>query len=110
MKKYNNILESDRKSITEFLQWNDKNGCYTDENCDIEGVERMTYEDAVKYFFGVMNEDFYYNITDNIFELTYEDVIRYAKENNLYDKTMCKLEMLFNQKNIAETFYRGLLD
>ncbi|MBN1056817.1 hypothetical protein DVW05_15920 [Clostridium botulinum] len=103
-------MKNNKIRITEFLQWNDRNGCYTDENCDIEGVERMTYEDAVKYFFGVMNEDFYYNITDNIFELTYEDVIRYAKENNLYGKTMCKLEMLFNQENIAETFYRRLLD
>lgn len=101
---------NDRVIITKFLQWNDKNGCYTDENCDIEGVERMTYEDAVKYFFGVMNEDFYYNITDNIFELTYEDVIRYAKEKNLYDKTMSKLERLFNQENIAKIFYRRLLD
>ena len=102
--------ENERIKIIKLLQWNDKNGSYTDENCDIEGVERMTYEDAVKYFFGVMNEDFYYNITDNIFELTYEDVIRYAKENNLYYKTMCKLEMLFNQENIAETFYSRLLD
>ena len=62
-------MKNNRIRITKFLQWNDRNGCYTDENCDIEGVERMNYEDALKYFFGVMNEDFYYNITDNIFEL-----------------------------------------
>ena len=42
----------------------------------------MTYDDSVKYFFGVMNDDFYYNITDNIFELSYEEVIKYAKDNN----------------------------
>lgn len=102
--------ENERIKITEFLQWNDKNGCYTDENCDIEGVERMTYEDAVKYFFGVMDEDFYYNITDNIFELTYEDVIRYAKGNNLHDKIMTKLNTLINSETIDNTLYRSLLD
>ena len=32
----------------------------------------MTYEDAVKYFFRVMNYDFYYSIADNIFELSYD--------------------------------------
>ncbi|WP_252231240.1 hypothetical protein [Clostridium sp. ZBS15] len=99
-----------RIKIVKFLQWNDKNGCYTDENCDIEGVEKMSYEDAVKYFFGVINEDFYYNITDNIFELTYEDAIRYAKENNLYDKTINKLNTLINAENLDNTLYRSLLD
>lgn len=103
-------LEKTRIKITKFLQWNDRNGYYTDENCNIEGVERMTYEDAVKYFFGVMNEDFYYHITDNIFELTYEDVIRYAKENNLYDKTMSKLNSLVNAEIIDTKLYKSLLD
>ncbi|POO86837.1 hypothetical protein [Clostridium sp. 3-3] len=46
--------ENSRKRIINFLQWNDRNGCYADENCDIEGVERMTYEDAVKYFFFII--------------------------------------------------------
>lgn len=103
-------VNKQRMQITEFLQWNDKNGCYTDENCDVEGVERMTYEDAVKYFFGVMNEDFYYNIEDNIFELTYEEVIKYARENNLYDKTMSKLNILINAETIDTKLYRSLLD
>lgn len=110
MRSDKDLLGARRISIVKFLQWNDKNGCYTDENCDIEGVERMTYEDAVKYFFGVMNEDFYYNITDNIFEIEYEETIRYAKENNLYDKTMSKLNTLMNSENIDNTLYRSLLD
>lgn len=45
----------------------------------------MTYENVVKYFFGVMNNDFYYGIADNIFELSYDEVIKYAKENNFID-------------------------
>ncbi|HIG0357625.1 TPA: hypothetical protein ACX96U_002973 [Clostridium sporogenes] len=38
-----------RVRITKFLQWNDRNDCYTDENCDLEEVPRMTYEEAIKY-------------------------------------------------------------
>ena len=47
---------------------------YTDENCDLEEAPRMTYEDAVKYFFGVMNDDFYYSIADNIFDFNSDDI------------------------------------
>ena len=38
--------EIKRIKITEFLQWNDRNGCYTDENCDLEDIPRLTYDDA----------------------------------------------------------------
>jgi hypothetical protein len=102
-------LDDKRIAIISFLQWNDRNGCYTDENCNIEGVERMTYEDAVKYFFGVMNEDFYCNIADNIFELTYDDVIKYSKENNLYKETIYKINVLINAENINTELFRKLL-
>lgn len=86
--------EFKRIKITEFLQWNDGNGSYTDENCDLEGIPRMTYEDDIKYFLGVMNDDFYYSVTDNIFELTYEEAIKYTKENNFYETTINKLTLL----------------
>ena len=99
-----------RKKILQFLQWNDRNGCYTDENCDLEEVPRMTYEEAVKYFFGVINDDFYYSITDNIFELTYDEVIKYAKENNIYESTMNKLQVLINDKNDDDELYRSILN
>ena len=95
--------------ITEFLQWNDRNGCYTDENCDLEDIPRMTYEDAVKYFFGVMNDDFYYSITDNIFKLSYEEVIKYAKDNNFYDSTYEKLNLLINNDKPTIEFYKSLI-
>lgn len=99
-----------RNKITKFLQWNDRNGCYTDENCDLEEVPRMTYEEAVKYFFGVINDDFYYSITDNIFELTYDEVIKYANENNIYESTMNKLQVLINAKNVDDELYRSILN
>ena len=88
--------EEKRVAITKFLQWNDKNGSYTDIMCDLEEVSRTTYEDAEKYFFSIINEDFYYGITDNIFELTYDEVVKYAKENNLYDNTIEKLNSLLS--------------
>lgn len=103
-------MEKDRIKITQFLQWNDRNGCYTDENCDLEEIPRMTYKDAVKYFFGVMNDDFYYSITDNIFELTYEEAIKYAKENNFYESTINKLTLLEKEINPMKEFYRSLID
>lgn len=43
-------MEKERIAITKFLQWEDRNGRYTDENTDIEGIKRMSYEDALKYF------------------------------------------------------------
>lgn len=104
-----NKQEKQRIVITNFLQWNDRNGSYTDENCDLEEIPSMTYEDAVKYFFGVMNDDFYYKIADNIFEITYEEVIKYAKEKGFYDITMQKLNLLVNDDNQTVEFYRSLI-
>ena len=98
-----------RVRILNFLQWNDKHGCYTDENCDLEEVPRFSYEDAVKYFFGVINDDFYYSKADNIFELTYEQVINYAKENDLYESTMEKLQLLLEEELPEDRFYRTLI-
>lgn len=113
----NNILKGSenlsinklRVNITKFLQWNDRNGSYTDENCDLEGIPRMTYEDTVKYFFCVMNDDSYYEITNDIFELTYEETIKYAKEKGFYDVTMEKLNLLVNDDNPNVELYRSLI-
>ena len=55
-----------KKKIINFLQWNDKNGYYTDEICNLGYVFRLSLEESVKYFFGVINSDFYYSIVDNI--------------------------------------------
>lgn len=98
-----------RIKITQFLQWNDRNGCYTDEKCDLEDIPRMTYDDSVKYLFGIMNDDFYYTITDNIFELSYDEVINYAKDNNFYEATYEKLNLLFNNDEPTIEFYKSLL-
>lgn len=83
-----------RRKVLNFLQWNDKNGYYTDKRCDLEGVPRMTYEDSIKYFFRVINSDFYYTIADNIFELNFNEVIKVAKDNGFYFETKFKLNLL----------------
>ena len=95
--------------VLDFLQWNDRNGCYTDKNCDLEDLPRMTYEDAVKYFFCVINDYFYYSITDNIFDLSYEEIINYAKENRFYEVTYEKLNLLINNDNPTIEFYKSLV-
>lgn len=103
------LLDSKRMLVLDFLQWNDRNGCYTDKNCDLEDLPRMTYEDAVKYFFCVINDDFYYSITDNIFDLSYEEIINYAKENRFYEVTYEKLNLLINNDNPTIEFYKSLV-
>ena len=45
-----------------------------------------------------MNDDFYYIIADNIFKLSYDEVIQYAKDNNLYDSIYEKLNLLINNE------------
>ena len=47
--------EGNRLNLIEFLQWNDRHGCYTDENCDLEGISRLSYNQVIKFFFGVIN-------------------------------------------------------
>ena len=102
-------MDIERIRITKFLQWNDKNGYYIDEECDLEEQPRMTYEDAVKYFFGVLNDDFYYKIVDNIFEFTYEKAIKYAEDNGFFNDTYEKLNLLVENENPTEEFYGSLI-
>ena len=101
--------EKERKNIINFLQWNDQNGCYTDENCDLEEVTRMTYEESVKYFFCVVNTDAYYELSDTMADLEYGEVIQYAKDNNFYNKTMEKLSKLINVDNPTIELYNSLV-
>lgn len=69
----------------------------------------MAYENAIKYFFGVMNDDFYYNIADSIFELTYGEAIKYSKEKGFYDITMQKINLLVNDDKSTVEFYKSLI-
>lgn len=101
--------EANRLKIIDFLQWNDRHGCYADENCDLEGVSRLSYNEVIKFFFGVINEDFYYSKVDNIFELSYDQAIEYAKQNDFYDSTVEKLQLLLRESSPNDNFYRSLI-
>lgn len=101
--------EVERIRITEFLQWNDRNGCYIDENCDLEGVPRMTYEEAVKYFFSVVNEEKYSGLGATMADIDYEEAIQYAKDHNFYDVTIEKLASLTNTNKPKVEFYKSLI-
>ena len=98
-----------KKKIINFLQWNDKNGYYTDEICNLGYVFRLSLEESVKYFFGVINSDFYYSIADNIFELSFYEIIKYAKDYKFYNQTYKKLKLLIDN-NPNENLYRNLLE
>ena len=101
--------EDVRRKILAFLQWNDKNGYYTDERCDLEEVQKLSLEESIKYFFGVINSDFYYSIVDNIFELSFYEIIKYAKDYKFYNQTYKKLKLLIDN-NPNENLYRNLLE
>ncbi|MBS5926998.1 MAG: hypothetical protein KIC66_07920 [Clostridium sp.] len=101
--------EKERKGIIEFLQWNDRNGCYTDENCDSEDVPRMTYEEAIKYFFGVVNADAYSQISESMADIEYEQVINFAKQNGFYDETLDKLSKLISKTSHTVEVYKSIL-
>lgn len=45
-----------RIKILNFLQWDDKNGSYTDDNSIIEGLPPLTYIEAIKMFICVIGE------------------------------------------------------
>lgn len=40
----------DRDSLICWLEWNDRNGCYTDEDCDNEQIGRLTLESATELY------------------------------------------------------------
>ena len=101
--------EKKRVAIIGFLQWNDHNGCYTDENCDSEDVPRMTYEEAIKYFFGVVNDDAYSQISESMADIEYEQVINFAKQNGFYDETLDKLSKLISKTSHTVEVYKSLL-
>lgn len=42
-----------REEILKFLQWEDSNGCYLDENTKLEGFKPITYEESLIYFYCV---------------------------------------------------------
>lgn len=102
-------MDFKRKRILDFLQWVDKNGSYTDENCKIDGVEKITYKEAVKHFFGFINEDVYCRYADNIFELSYDEVIQIARNIGVLDKTLNLLNEVEVSSEPTIAFYKSII-
>lgn len=102
--------EKIRLSILEFLQWKNQYGEYVDAKRISEGMNIITYEEAVKHFFGLINADFYSKFVNNIIELTYEEVINTAIINKFYDTTVSKIDMLIGEEFPTEMFYEKILN
>jgi len=97
--------KKDREKILEFLQWNDRNGCFTDINCKKEKLKPLSKKDSLKIFFTVVNED----LTElNPLEYEYPYLVKNLKEKNLYFSTMVKLEYLL--ENSSSEGYRKLIN
>ncbi len=46
-----------RKSLLEWLAWNDRNGFFTDEQSKAEGMEPMTKNDAIELIKKIVTEN-----------------------------------------------------
>lgn len=88
-----------RIELTKFLQWNDRNGSYTDEECRLEGLDPLSYEESICYF--------YYNVFEDIYnkngcyspgELEYSECMNIVKNNNLEFKANIYIEDILNHK------------
>ncbi|XZM35282.1 hypothetical protein ACSXAY_19155 (plasmid) [Clostridium perfringens] len=76
----------------------------------LEQVPKLSFKESIKYFFGVINSDFYYTIVDNIFQLSFDKTIEYAKSNRFFKETCNKLSKLIN--NASDNYillYKSLL-
>lgn len=74
----------------------------------LEEISRMTYEEAVKYLFRVVNEDDYVSISEWIADIEYKESIHYAKGKNLYDINMRKLSELISKINPTIELFLGI--
>lgn len=94
-----------RKKIIEFLQWNDRNGSYSDENAISEGLEPLTYEETLLFFWHILYADYNcYRHVENALDIEYEDACKILKQNNdpfnankefsLYDKSFGLINLL----------------
>ncbi|WP_034849848.1 hypothetical protein [Clostridium hydrogeniformans] len=98
------INNEERKIILEFLQWNDHNGCYTDNNCKGKEIKPLGKKDTLKIFFAVVNNDFFKDKDDdNPLNFTLLEIIKISKRSNVYFSTTLKLTMLLRNNNI-ETY------
>lgn len=43
----NHLREHTRQYLIDMLAWNDRNGIYTDRDCEVEGVEPLTKVEAI---------------------------------------------------------------
>lgn len=89
------ITDNERKSILLFLQWNDKNGCYTDEECKQQGYKPFGKKDTIKLFFSTINKD----IIEDPLSYSYPEIISISKETNIYFSTILKLQLLLKAPN-----------
>lgn len=95
--------------ILNFLAWNDRNGVYKIEDRVLHDFICLSYEESIRYFFGVLNDDVYYKFADNIFELSYDKVISIAREEGIYRETIEKLKVLLEYEGNSEDIYRSLI-
>lgn len=102
------LTKKEMDRLKEFLQWEDRNGCYTDENCEIEDMPILDEEGTLKYVIKVLNFEEFENSSKDIQEMEFEEIEEFLKSKELYEITIDKINTLKeNDKNI--TLYRKLI-
>lgn len=48
---------NDRDSLIAWMAWNDRNGCFTDADCESEGMEPFKLADARELFLQILTTD-----------------------------------------------------
>ncbi len=81
-----------RNKILNFLQWNDRNGSYTDSECELEGLEPLTLKQSIQMFtytIGELDDWYEINITEEF------------KKNPIIKKA---LQMLLTNDDTIKTY------
>ena len=106
--------EVERQAIIGFLQWSDGDGCYTDEQCEIEGIKPLTLEDARTHFYRALYmEDYCFEELDESFEyeFTAEVISKFQTKNgeNALDFANSLINKLVSCKGNKEKVYKEII-
>lgn len=100
--------ENVRIALTNFLQWNDRNGVYSDQECEILGIDNLTIEESIISFFYNMWIDIYSEYEESAFEIGLSKCVEIAQANNIFDKGMALINQIVTDP--SENTYRNVVN
>lgn len=98
------VLENMRVVALELSQYNDKNGCYTDEQSMAEFGEIVNFEWALNYFIWYTNEEIASIVSESV------EVTDLAKQLGVFEKHVQALYLLSTKQNYKDYFEKLIKD